>query len=368
MINRERILSEFAELVEIDAPSFGERKIADCLKKKLEVMGFQVTEDEAGKAYDSDCGNVYGYLPGELQGSPLLFSAHMDTVPPAYGKKAILQSDGRITSAGNTVLGADDVAGIVAILEAIRSIREDKLPHRSIEVLFPVAEEVYAMGSNLIDYSKVIAKEAYVLDLDQRIGTAAYMAPSILSFTAEVLGKSAHAGFCPEEGIHSIQIAARIISGMKLGRIDEDATVNVGTITGGAATNIIPKSCKIEGEIRCFNHEKAMAMLEEIKQLFLSETKQSGADLNWEEQINCIAYATDLGGNAAERYRAACSKEGIQAEFIKTFGGSDYNVFAVHGIEGLVLSNAMHKVHSCEEYTDIEELIQSTQVVRNLMT
>ncbi len=367
MIDKERLISEFTELVAIDSPSFGERKIADVLKTKLKSIGFSVTEDEAGGFYGSDCGNLYGYLPGKIVGEPLLFSGHMDTVAPATGKKAVLHSDGRITGAGNTVLGADDVAGLVSILEAIRSLREEGAPHRSIEVIFPIAEEVYAKGSCVFDFSNIKAKEAYVLDLSGKVGRAAYTAPSILSFTAVVRGRAAHAGFSPEEGIHSIAIAAKIINQMKLGRVDSDTTVNIGTISGGAATNIIPESCKVEGEIRSFQHDKALGCLEEIKALFFREAEQAGASLDWEESINCIAYETKLNGKTAERYREACRKAGLTAEFIKTFGGSDHNVFATKGIEGLVISNAMNSVHSCDEYTEVEELIRSTQIVRNLM-
>lgn len=367
MINKERIISEFSELVEIDSPSFGEQRIAEVLKKKLEVIGFAVTQDEAGGFYGSEGGNLYGYLPGEIPGEPLLFSAHMDTVAPAIGKKAVLHTDGRITSGGDTILGADDVAGLVSILEAIRSLREEGTPHRSIEVLFPIAEEVYAKGSCVFDYAKVKAKEAYVLDLDGKVGRAAYTAPSILSFKAIIRGRSAHAGFAPEEGIHSIAIAAKAITQMKLGRVDSNTTINVGTICGGAATNIIPESCFVEGEIRSFQHDKALRCLEEVKTLFLLEAERAGATLDWEEAINCIAYETSLDSKVAERYRKACSLIGLEAEFIKTFGGSDHNVFATKGMEGLVISNAMNRVHSCNEYTEVEELIRSTQIVRKLM-
>lgn len=367
MINKDRMINEFIELVEIDAPSFGEREIADVLKLKLQDIGFQVIEDEAGKPYGSNCGNLYGYLEGTLQGESLLFSAHMDTVPPALGKKAILHSDGRITSAGDTVLGADDVSGLVSILEAIRSLRENNIPHRSIEILFPIAEEPYIKGSKIFDYSMIKSKEAYVLDLSGKVGRAAYTAPSIISFKAIIKGKASHAGFAPEEGIHAIAIAAKAISKMKFGRVDEDTTINIGTISGGEATNIVPEVCKLEGEVRGFSHEIAMGYLTELKTILENEATEAGANLEWEEFINCVAYKTDIHGKVAKRYIGACKKFGIEAEFVKTFGGSDHNSFAPHGIEGIVLSNAMNKVHSCEEYTEVDELVLSTELVREIM-
>ncbi|MCI5529804.1 MAG: M20/M25/M40 family metallo-hydrolase, partial [Blautia sp.] len=185
-----RILEEFQELTSVDCISFQERAIADRLKKKLTALGFTVEEDDAGEFYGSDTGNLYGYLPGTLPGPPILLSAHMDTVEPGCGKKAVVHEDGRITSAGDTILGADDVCGLVEILEGIRILKEQGIPHRAVEVLFPVAEELFIKGTNRFDFGRIRAKEAYVLDLSNEVGTAALRAPSLISFCINVKGKS----------------------------------------------------------------------------------------------------------------------------------------------------------------------------------
>ena len=190
MINKKRLTDKFCRLVSIDSVPFQERTMADVLKKELSDLGFEVTEDNTGELYHGSCGNVYGYLQGDLEGDPILFSAHMDTVEPGKGKKAMLREDGTITSDETTVLGADDLSGVVSILEAVRSILEKGIPHRSIEVLFTYAEEVYIRGSEVFDFSMVKAKEAYVLDLDDAVGTAAFKAPTLVSFTARFLGKA----------------------------------------------------------------------------------------------------------------------------------------------------------------------------------
>lgn len=129
----------------------------------------------------------------------------MDTVEPAKGKKAVSHEDGTVTSDGTTVLGADDLAGVTAIYEAVRHLIETKIPHRPIEILISTGEELYCKGANAFDYSQVQAKEAYVLDLSGAIGAAAYAAPTLVSFAAKIQGKAAHAGFHPEDGINSIQ-------------------------------------------------------------------------------------------------------------------------------------------------------------------
>ena len=200
-VNEQRAVDEFQELTAIDAPSFGERQMADRLIVKLKELGFKIEEDNAGEHFGGNAGNLYAYLPGDLPGDPVLLSGHMDTVEPSKGKKGIIGEDGVIRSAGKAVLGADDVAGLVEILEGIRSVKEAGVPHRDIEILFAIAEELYIKGSSVFDFSKVRAKEAYVLDISGPVGSAAYKAPSLISFQVVVTGKASHAGFDPEHGI-----------------------------------------------------------------------------------------------------------------------------------------------------------------------
>lgn len=367
--NVERMIREFSELVEIDSVSFKEREMADRIKEKLEELGFEVYEDEAGSHYGSEAGNVYGFLKGTLPGEPLLFSAHLDTVQPGNGKRAVAAEDGsgRITSGGDTVLGADDVAGIVEILEGIRLMRESGCPHRDVEVLFPIAEEVYTKGSSVFDFRRIRAKEAYVLDLSGPVGAAALQAPSLLSFCVTVSGRAAHAGFAPEEGIHAIRIMSRAIAKVEQGRVDEESTVNIGTIQGGKATNIVPETCTCQGEIRSYSHERALQLAAAVKDAFETEAKAAGASWKAEVNIDLTAYRTDEDAPVVRRFVRACGRLGLEAELTRTFGGSDNNNFAGHGISGIVLSCGMYEVHSVREYTTVRDLELGARLVAELI-
>lgn len=258
--NKNRILEEFLKQISFDSESFHEREISEYLKKKLTDLGLEVSEDDAREnllANDSNriqtASNIYGYLKGNIEGETILFSSHLDTVSPGNGKKAIVHADGKITSDGNTVLGADDVSGLVSILEALTVIKENNLSHPDIEVLFTVAEEPYCEGSRYIDYSKLKAKSGYVLDLTGDIGRAAIAAPSIISLEIAIKGKAAHAGFNPEEGINALSIAANALTKIKTGHTSENTTVNFGTISGGSGKNIVPEDVFIKGEVRSLN-------------------------------------------------------------------------------------------------------------------
>ncbi|MDR1532894.1 MAG: M20/M25/M40 family metallo-hydrolase [Clostridiales bacterium] len=363
------LFETFRELTAIDSPSFGERRLCDLLTAKLTALGVACEEDGAlcDEETGGNCGNLYGYLPGDLPGAPLLFSAHMDTVEPARGKRAILSDRGKITSDGTTVLGADNVSGITVILKAIELLRESGARHRSLELLFTAAEERYGAGSALAGYSGIQAKEAYVLDLSGAIGEAANAAPTILSFTVTVRGKASHAGFAPKEGVSAIAAAAKAIARIPLGELS-GLTCNIGVIHGGEAGNIIPACCKVTGEIRSLSHTAVLEHWEKVRAIFEEEARAMGAAAEFARKAEITAYETPLNRPVVKRFRRACETAGLPCNIHSTLGGSDNNNFALHGIEGLVVACSMHDVHSTREFALLDELEQCVRLTVLLMS
>lgn len=350
----------------IDSPSLGERQAGDYVKEKLENLGLNAIEDDAGAVLGGNCGNIYGYIDGE--GEPLLFSSHLDTVEPSRGKRAIISADGTITSDGTTVLGADDMAGVASILEALSCVIESGVSHRPVEVLFSVAEEIYCKGIKEVDFSRIKSKQAYVLDLNGDVGTAAFRAPSITSLTVTVTGKSAHAGFAPEDGIHAILAASRAISEMKMGRLDDGTTVNIGSINGGTLTNIVPDKCVVRGEVRSFSEKSAKTQLDGIESIFRAQAEKLGAKVHMEYSSNGPAFEISGENEVVKRFERICDKQGLKSRLITTYGGSDHNDISGQGIDGLVLACAMNECHTCSEYSSVDELIKSANLVYGLMT
>ena len=256
-IDRERLVSTFTGLVAVDSPSKGERKMADKIKALFEELGCAVSEDGAGEKIGGNAGNLFLTVPGEEGSEPIFFGGHLDTVEPAKGKRAVLDENGVITSEGDTVLGADDLTAAAELLEVVRIYKEHNIPHRPLEIAFFAAEELYTLGSRVFDFSRLKAREAYVLDLSGEIGRAALRAPTFLYYKATVHGRSSHAGFAPEAGVSAIKAAADAISKIQIGHVDPDTTVAVGIIKGGLATNMGPEECTVEGEIRSYFDEKA---------------------------------------------------------------------------------------------------------------
>ena len=371
-VNKKRVVDEFTKMVSFDSESYHERKIADYILSQLRHLGIEAREDEAfeilagEKIIDKNpenAGNIFARIPATGAGEPILFSAHMDTVKPGIGKKALIHDDGKITSEGDTVLGADDVGGLVAILEMLRVFKEDDIPHPEIEVLFPIAEEPYGQGSRVFDYADVKSKTAFVLDLSGPLGRAAFAAPTIISLLIKVTGKSAHAGFCPQDGIHAIAIAAQAISSLKNGWASDNTTLNIGTIKGGTQRNSVPEYVEITGEVRSLVHEEALNQVELVRKAFEDAAAAYKGQAKVKATIQIESYRTSQNSVAASRFKKACLKTlSVDGELVETYGGSDQNNFARHGIEGLVVASAMHEVHTTNEYTCVDELVKVAEL------
>ncbi|MCD7736986.1 MAG: M20/M25/M40 family metallo-hydrolase [Lachnospiraceae bacterium] len=398
-INEERIKKDFAALVAVDSVSFYEGQMAERMTEALKKLGFSVWEDDAaeklcdargkfegrstgpceagedgretdGLRRESPAGNLYGFLKGTLPGRPVLFSAHLDTVRPGHGKRAVFQENGRITSGGDTVLGADDAAGLAEILEGIRCVIEAGLPRRDIEILFSVAEEAHCKGSARFDYSRIRAGEAYVLDLSGAVGSAAVQAPSIVTFEATVNGKAAHAGFAPEDGVHAIAVMCEAISRIPQGRscagTGEETTLNIGSIRAKGPTNIVPSLCVCSGEIRSCSHERAMEMADFVRKTFEEAAARAGASCDVRVTVNLTAYQTPKESPAVRHFQEACGALSLPGTLVRTFGGSDNNNFALHDISGIVLSCGMCDVHSIRESIRVEDLVTGARLVAEL--
>lgn len=370
MIDRARLQALFTELAETDSPSRGERAVCDKIKEKLTLLGIKSHEDGTGNEIGGNAGNLYAYIEGE--GSlcdlpPLLLSAHMDTVEPSCGKKAVVHEDGTITSDGTTVLGADDFAGVAAILEAVAVLKESGLPHRPVELLFDVSEETYCTGIQRFDFSRLRSKEAYVFDLSGPVGGAAYQAPTILSFRAAFRGRAAHAAFSPEDGIHAVKAAAEAIAAIPCGHVG-DTTVNIGTVNGGIADNIVPEKCLVTGEVRSFCDDSAKKQLAEIERIFRLAAEKAHASLDFHAETLCAAYCTAQTEPVVQRFLNACGHVGLKSNLVSTYGGSDNNHFFHHGIRGIVVAPGMNNCHSCQEYTSVSELEKAAKLALTLIT
>ena len=356
MINQERLINTFFDLVKIDSPTGGERGVADYLIAKLQALGYKTRLD--------DMLNLTAFLPGK--GEPLLLSSHMDSVPPCHGIQPRIE-EGIIKSSGNTILGGDDRAGVASIIEAIQVIHENKLPHRPIELAFPAQEEPGLLGSAVLDYSQFKAKMGVVFDYDGPIGTIIVSAPATYNMDVTITGRAAHAGAVPEKGINAIVVAAEAIGNMKLGRLDYETTANIGMIRGGLARNIVAETCEVTAETRSRRESKLERQKKAMLREFERAAKKHHAKVDVKLRYAYPAYRIPARAPIVQLTREAMARIGRTPKLDVAGGGSDANQFNAHGIQSIVTSIGIEKMHSTQEFIPVVELVKCAELALALV-
>lgn len=363
MINQERLLNEFLELVQIDSETKNEAEIAKVLKNKFTELGVDVYEDDTTAQTGHGAGNLICTLKGTKDGvDPIYFTSHMDTVVPGKGVKPSIK-DGYVVTDGTTILGADDKAGLAVMLETVRVLKEQNIPHGMIQFIITVGEESGLVGAKALDSSLVKAKYGYALDSDGKVGNIVVAAPTQAKISAVILGKTAHAGVAPEKGVSAITIAAKAIAKMPLGRIDEETTANIGRFEGGTQTNIVCDRVNILAEARSLVPEKMEEQVRKMKEAFESAAEEMGGKAEIEVQVMYPGFKFGEGDHVVEIARKAASKIGRSCELLKSGGGSDANVIAGFGVPTVNLSVGYEDIHTTNEKMPIEELNKLAEMV-----
>lgn len=368
VLNKDRIFEEFKELVAIPCHSTKERQIFEVVKAKLEALGFNVEEDDAASKLDSECGNMWAFLPGNKAGATkVLLSGHLDGVEPCGGT-TVVRKDGILYSDGTTILGSDDKSGVVAILEGVRMILEENAEHGDIQVLLTIAEEGGVNGSRCMDKSKLNADVGYALDSEGAPGEIIVGAPGQYKYSIKVIGKTAHGGMEPEKGINSVMVAAKALAEVKrYGRIDEETTANIGIINGGIATNIVPALVEIQGDARSRNSEKLIAVRDEIVNTICTAVEKQGAKAEADVVLKYNSFLVDENSKVVELAKDACAQFGFEPNVGLTGGGSDANFINAYGVPCVILGTGMSNVHTVDEYIKEEDLYNSALMVYGIL-
>ena len=354
MINTKRLVDSFMEYVRIDSLSEHEGNMARRLVSELEGLGFDVSMDHAGEAFGGEVGNIIATLPATGPGEPIGLCAHMDTVKPGEGIRPVLE-DGIIRSSGDTILGADDKAGVSAIMEALRVVQENNIPHPLVQVIFTASEEVGLRGSRHMDYSKVQVKRVAALD-GGGMGNIVVAGPGQYKLRAVVHGKRAHAGGAPQKGISSVQVLCEAISNMKQLRIDPETTANIGYIHADFPTNVVADRAEMLAECRSRSEEKLEAQAKHMEDCLKLACEKYGATLELERTRSYDPYTLGENEPFIQDMMGCMERAGQTPKLVTTGGGSDVNNMNQHGIVALMVSNGAQKVHTTQECIAVEDL------------
>ncbi|OGS15026.1 MAG: hypothetical protein A2234_11690 [Elusimicrobia bacterium RIFOXYA2_FULL_58_8] len=362
-INEKRMVQLFCDLARITSLSGKEGAIARRLSILLKFMGAEVHIDDAGRSIGGETGNLIARFPGTGPGAPFLLSAHMDTVGPAGSIRPRVHKD-RITSDGTTILGADCKAGIAIIIEVVKALEEQKIPHPPIELVFTISEEMALMGAKFLDYSKLRARYGLIFDNEQSLENVITSAPAADKMEIKVFGAAAHSGVAPEKGISAIKVVSEAIAGMKLGRIDAQTTANIGFISGGNAINIVPPLVELSGEARSHDPAKLRKQTRHMEDCLKKAVKKikirSGGrvitpryEFLVEQKFpNLLINKTNP---VLPLIAAAMRQEGLKMKPSASGGGTDGNIMYGHGIKAPILATGMREVHTTHEYLDLKD-------------
>ena len=407
-MNSDRLLSTFLELVAVESPSFCEAAMASHCARALAELGFFVEFDASAVVTGSDSGNLIARLPGTAPGR-LALSAHLDTVEPCAGIEVLREAvpaavlgsayadEGAtlevLRSAGETILSADDMAGIAAIFEGVRATLESGAPRPDITVLLTTCEEQSLLGSSalapdalawpadlpaasrgtaaagLLGDGAIAAEPVplFVLDADGAPGTVIMGAPYHWTLRARVEGRAAHAGVEPEAGVSAIAIAGAAVAAMPLGRIDECTTANIGRIEGGVAVNIVPAACTLEGECRSLYENRVLAQRDAMTAALEEAAERLGGAVEVAWELDYPAAVHESGDAIVGHLEAAAAACGLPVRHALSGGGADANVLGTKGADAITLGIGMTNFHSTDEYIEVADLQNMARYVEAII-
>jgi tripeptide aminopeptidase len=342
----QRLLDRFVRLCEIPSPTGEERAVADAVLSELRELGVEVSEDGSAEAARAAAGNLIARLPGSGEGW-LSFFSHLDTVPHE-GSVEVVEENGVYRSRGETILGADNKAAVTVLIE-LAARHAISPPPVGLELIFTVAEEDGLRGAKELDVSALRSPYGFALDHATPIGEVIVAAPTYKRISAAFTGQEAHSGINPEDGHNAIAAAAAAIAGMKLGRLDEETTANVGVIEGGTASNVVAGHCRVLGEARSIDGERAAAVAGEMVDACTWAAGEHDCDVDVQLSEMFRGYRLDPSAEPVRLASETLRRRGHEPELVATGGGSDANALLASGFECVLLANGTEANHTREE-------------------
>lgn len=361
----DELVQTFLALVQIDSVTFEEAAVIEWIGRELASLGLKVVNDGTGR---NGAGNLHVQLAGSLGHlPPLMLCAHTDTVEPGRGIRPVIEA-GVIHTKGETILGGDNKAAVAATLQALRTIVRAQRPHRDLDVVFTWGEERGHAGSLAFDVARLKARIGLTMDDHGAPGTVIVSAPAYCSIHAKFIGKSAHAGAAPEQGVSAIVAASEAILRMRLGRLDAETTANVGLIQGGTARNTVPDRVEIHAEARSRDNAKLESLVRSLEEAMHSGASQRGGAVEAAIKREYPAYKYTERDAVVREVTAGIRRAGVSPVLGASGGGSDANTFNEKGIQCLNLGIGMQDVHTTQESIRVEDLAATCRIALGLMT
>lgn len=354
------VVDLFLELAAIPSPSGEEQVVADRVSAYLRDLALNPETDDAGNVLARiDATHANG-------GTPLFMCAHMDTVPVSGPIEPVVEN-GVVRNRADTILGADDKAAVAVLLQAARTLLSESRPHAGIELLFTVREETGLEGAKAFDETRLKSRTGYVYDYSGQVGDVVVAAPSGRQIDVAFRGRPAHAGIAPEEGCSAVFAAAKAVADLRLGRIDDETTANVGRIEGGTARNVVPEFCTVTAEARSRDERKLAELVAEMLDAFTFAAGVAECEVATKVEESYRGYRLRADDPAVRLAFAGLERAGFSPRAVDVGGGADANVFNARGLACVNLANGMRHVHTAEEEIAVDDLDAMLRVTLELV-
>lgn len=374
-MNKERLLNTFLDLVKIYSPSRNEINVMKYITEKLEKLGVKYILHDHSAEYGGNTPVIIAKLEKNCDDTNLKaisLSAHMDVVEPSKDLDVYVE-DGLVKTRTETTLGGDDKGGVAIILETFESLVENNLPHNDVFAVITPSEEVGLLGAKSIKWEEIPdeftpAKDMLVLDNGGGADLVAVEGPCMYKINVHYEGASAHAGIEPEKGRSAILAMSNAIAKMRIGRLNDYTTSNIGSIISEFPTNVVPKDCKIRMEVRCLNEDEAKENVDNYVDIFEKTAKEFEVKCNIDIEYDYPPLKQIDGNILLNRVLDAYNKVGVVAKPIKIGGGCDGNIYLKNGFNSVILGVGMYKIHTIEEYLVISDMEKTAEAVLEFIT
>ena len=349
MINENRLIQTFLNMVQIDSESGQEKAFAEYMVDLFKNLGYKVRMDKWW--------NVYVTIPGK--GKPLMWNTHMDTVVPGKNIKPIVK-DGSIFTDGTTVLGADSKAGIAGFVEAVRVLKEKNLSHRPIQIVLSGREEVGVPTANYI-HSKVT--QCIEPDRGTPIGEIITEAPFAQVFQINVKGIAAYATTSYTEGKHAIMAANYILSHVSFGNRDNYTTANIGIIQGGLMTSMVPENCTVKGNCYSFRKSSFNKFFKELQRVIQQADNIYGTTTNIEMLEYFGGFSLKKSDPLVRLADKAIRASGLVPDYKVYKAVTNANILNNLGIQTVLISTGVENQHTVNERISVDSLVSLTKIL-----
>jgi tripeptide aminopeptidase len=346
----------FMDLVRIPSPSGNERKVAEYVAQFFKPLGWSTLIDNKGNvvAETSRCAV-----------KPIVFVAHMDTVQKP-GEVIKPQFDGkRFMSDGTTILGADNKASVAVLLVLAYELYQAK-KNPNIVLMFTTREESGSMGSQFLPLNKIKPQFVCNIDGSSPIGTVDYRSYGQLVFSLTVRGKSAHAAIEPEKGVHAIAVMSKVINALPLGK-DASGTFNIGFISGGGATNVVPDRVSARGEIRGYSKIAIREKLQRISTRAAKIAARYGASIDVQTVEYTPPFAGKIKSAPVHRVIRAIGECGLVPVLQSASYTSDASFLSQLGYPTVTVCKGGKNPHSTNESITLQEMEQLLSVLKKIV-